>query len=123
MQDHLADLKDKTQPSQPSADDNEFEGTSAGALHAVAKSAEAVERSMTDANANKYFDIPDAVAVPYVGREREAEELAAWLLPDSSDKARVRMQRRFVVHGVSGSGKTQFCCKFAEDHRERYVLP
>ncbi|KAK5110685.1 hypothetical protein LTR85_000746 [Meristemomyces frigidus] len=31
-----------------------------------------------------------------------------------------QQQRRFVVHGVGGSGKTQFCCKFAQDHQQRF---
>ncbi|MCJ1244074.1 hypothetical protein MMC30_001271 [Trapelia coarctata] len=29
-------------------------------------------------------------------------------------------QRRFIIYGIGGSGKTQFCCKFAQDHRERF---
>ncbi|KAJ5715296.1 tetratricopeptide repeat domain-containing protein [Penicillium malachiteum] len=31
------------------------------------------------------------------------------------------MQFRFVIHGLGGSGKTQFCSKFAEMNRERYL--
>ena len=30
------------------------------------------------------------------------------------------MQKRFVVFGLGGSGKTQFCCKFASDNKQRY---
>ena len=31
-----------------------------------------------------------------------------------------KMQKRYVLHGLGGSGKTQICLKFAQDHRERY---
>jgi GTPase SAR1 family protein len=27
----------------------------------------------------------------------------------------------FVIWGLGGSGKTQFCLKFVEDNRDRYV--
>jgi nucleoside-triphosphatase THEP1 len=29
------------------------------------------------------------------------------------------IQKRFVICGIAGSGKTQFCCKFAEDNRDQ----
>ena len=29
--------------------------------------------------------------------------------------------KRFVVFGLGGAGKTQFCCKFASDNKQRYV--
>ena len=35
--------------------------------------------------------------------------------------AQIRTQRRFVICGLGGSGKTQFCCKFAQHHRQRLV--
>lgn len=31
-------------------------------------------------------------------------------------------QRKFVLYGLGGSGKSQLCLKFAEDHRERYAI-
>lgn len=40
------------------------------------------------------------------------------LWPEGPDELR---QKRYVVYGVGGSGKTQFCCKYAQDHRERHV--
>lgn len=28
-------------------------------------------------------------------------------------------QKRYVIYGLGGSGKTEFCCKFAQDNREQ----
>jgi hypothetical protein len=33
-----------------------------------------------------------------------------------------KMQRRFVLYGLGGSGKTQVSLKFAQDNRDRYFL-
>ena len=33
-----------------------------------------------------------------------------------------RKQKRFVLIGQGGSGKTEFCCKFAERTQQRYLL-
>lgn len=37
-------------------------------------------------------------------------------------RSKYRQQKRYVVYGVGGSGKTQFCCKYAENFQQRYVL-
>lgn len=73
---------------------------------------------------NKHFDIPKPVDQFYTGREREAEQLKTWLLSGScyrrgsAAKKTLDKQKRFVIYGVGGSGKTQFCCKYAEDNRD-----
>ncbi|KAL2845384.1 tetratricopeptide repeat domain-containing protein [Aspergillus pseudodeflectus] len=56
---------------------------------------------------NKHFYIPQNVMSYYTGREKQLSELE-------------QMLDRFVIHGLGGSGKTQFCCKFAQDNREHY---
>ncbi|KAK9856554.1 hypothetical protein MYU51_000259 [Penicillium brevicompactum] len=38
----------------------------------------------------------------------------------SKSRERQDHQRRFVIHGLGGSGKTQFCSKFAQDNREHF---
>ncbi|KAK1750460.1 hypothetical protein QBC47DRAFT_426219 [Echria macrotheca] len=68
---------------------------------------------------NAYFDIPQPVSSVYTGREALHEEVKTLLLPNPGDTNR-RFQRRLVLHGLPGSGKTQFCCKFAQDNRERF---
>lgn len=68
---------------------------------------------------NKYFDIPQSVSSYYVGRQGLLRQLrGAFIQPPGS--AHGERQRRFVVQGISGSGKTQFCCKFADENRDRY---
>ena len=63
------------------------------------------------ASSNKHFDIPQAVSSIFTGRESQLEELrAAFLSPMSEGKS--RMQRRFVISGLGGSGKTQWFVSF-----------
>jgi GTPase SAR1 family protein len=49
--------------------------------------------------------------------------LRSWFLPAPSRKQRGEKiakaeQKRFVVYGLGGAGKTQFCSKFAQDNRQ-----
>jgi signal recognition particle GTPase len=36
--------------------------------------------------------------------------------------AQPQVQRRFVLYGLGGSGKTQICVRFAQVYRERYIF-
>jgi len=72
---------------------------------------------------NEHFDIPKPVDPFYTGREDYAERLRSWFLPAPSRKQRGEKiakaeQKRFVVYGLGGAGKTQFCSKFAQDNRQ-----
>ncbi|KAI1752090.1 tetratricopeptide repeat domain-containing protein [Xylaria castorea] len=68
---------------------------------------------------NKYFKTPQSVSSIFTGRELLLRELRDCFIQPSRSLSN-QLQRRFVVHGLAGSGKTQFCCKFAEDNRERF---
>jgi len=68
---------------------------------------------------NKHFHIPQVVSSFYTGREDVSQQVADALLAETSETT--RQQWRFIIHGIGGSGKTQFCSKFAQDHRERCV--
>jgi len=70
------------------------------------------------ASVNKYFSIPEPVSSIYTGREGLLDDLRRMMFASAS-AAQGHTQRRFVIYGLSGSGKTQFCCKFAQDHRQR----
>jgi len=80
----------------------------------------------TDASmTNEHFDIPKPVDPFYTGREDYAERLRSWFLPAPSRKQRGEKiakaeQKRFVVYGFGGAGKTQFCSKFAQDNRQYF---
>jgi hypothetical protein len=70
---------------------------------------------------NQYFYPPRATTNDFIGREELLGSLAAAFFsptgPDSSLSCSKR--RSFVVHGMGGAGKTEFCSKFAQDNKER----
>ena len=78
------------------------------------------ERKLSEKPRNKFFFIPQVVSSIFTGREDAASIVAESLLAGGGSTSS-RHQRRFVIHGIGGSGKTQFCSKFAQDHRERCV--
>ena len=71
---------------------------------------------------NEYFEVPRNASPAFTGRAEVCEQLQAGCLPSSQPHIR-RQQQRFVIYGLGGSGKTQICLKFAEDHREESVYP
>lgn len=70
---------------------------------------------------NEFFDIPQSVSSIFTGRETLLRDLRDLLIPKEAGD-RGDFQRRFIIHGLGGSGKTQFCCKFAEENRDRLVV-
>ncbi|KAK2861409.1 hypothetical protein FQN49_004223, partial [Arthroderma sp. PD_2] len=68
---------------------------------------------------NKHFDMPQNVSSYYTGRQKQLDELKSALNLDAS-RERQDHQKRFVIYGLGGSGKSQFCCKFAQDNREYF---
>ena len=67
---------------------------------------------------NKYFHIPHSVSSIYTGREDIIHGLESKFLLSSINDVK-HQQKRFVLYGLGGSGKTQFCLKFAQDNRDR----
>lgn len=86
-------------------------------LAQLEKANEAAKALPRAAKKNKHFAIPKAVESHYLGREVELVTLAQafW----SKDQVQ-HQQKRHVIYGVGGSGKTQFCGKYAQEFRERY---
>ncbi|KAI1310866.1 tetratricopeptide repeat domain-containing protein [Xylaria venustula] len=68
---------------------------------------------------NEHFHTPQTVSSIFTGREQELQQLKDIFI-QSAGNTSSKSQRRFVIHGLSGSGKTQFCCKFAEDTRHNF---
>lgn len=68
---------------------------------------------------NKHFELPFDVSPYFTGGDDICSELQESCLSLQDDHAR-NPQRRFVLYGLGGSGKTQMALKFASDHRERF---
>lgn len=67
---------------------------------------------------NKYFCVPYNASKIFTGRKDIAERLERSILSGDAQKTST-MQKRFILYGLGGSGKTQFCLKFVQDHRQR----
>jgi hypothetical protein len=67
--------------------------------------------------ANEHF-FAKTVDSMFTGRKNELEDLRKWMLTPTSPNG-AKVQKRFVVYGLGGSGKSQFCNKFAQDNRQR----
>lgn len=65
---------------------------------------------------NKYFEVPQNPSTVFTGREEIGRRLRFYCLPSHTLNSQ---QKRFVIYGLGGSGKTQVCLKFAKDHREQ----
>ena len=80
---------------------------------------ESAQKVVPLAYLNKHFFTPQTVSSIFTGRESDLELLRKHLItPPSADS--FKAQKRFVIFGLAGPGKTQFCCKFASDNKQRY---
>ncbi|KAK0115646.1 hypothetical protein ONS95_000084 [Cadophora gregata] len=85
-------------------------------LNSVIESAQEV---MALPQAHTHFFTPQTVSSNFTGREEELKVLKDYLSPTSAAIPN-QVQKRFVVFGLAGSGKTQFCCKFAADNKQSF---
>lgn len=69
---------------------------------------------------NKHFDTPKTVSSIYTGRKSYLAGLKQAFDSSNSSSLDNPTHKRFVVFGLGGSGKTQFCCKFASDNKQRF---
>jgi hypothetical protein len=67
---------------------------------------------------NKHFDIPQGISSIFTGQGDFLERLGSYFFA-APTLGNEQQQNRFIVHGIGGSGKTQFCSKFASDNRDR----
>ncbi|KAI0810717.1 tetratricopeptide repeat domain-containing protein [Xylaria sp. FL0064] len=115
LQSHISNF-DK---SPPSIDDAGYGKEALCALRDLEAIISNATKLMAPPTINQYFKTPQAVSSIFTGRETLLKELKHCFIQPPGP-LRSQSQRRFVVHGLGGSGKTQFCCKFAEDNRERF---
>lgn len=67
---------------------------------------------------SKHFFPPPQTTSDFIGREDVLDTLYEALLPPDTIESTAQ-QRRFVIYGMGGSGKTQLCSKFARENQKR----
>ncbi len=72
----------------------------------------------TAAGSNTHYNVPFHVSPDFTGRDDILRRMDKLCLPNGPPHVQL-VQMRFVLYGLGGSGKTQVCLKFAQDHRER----
>ncbi|KAH6662555.1 hypothetical protein B0J14DRAFT_662619 [Halenospora varia] len=89
------------------------------AINDLSKCVDAAIKVMNLETSNTHFFIPQAVSPIFTGQSDLSAQLEESFF-EASATLQDDVQRRFVVYGIGGSGKTQLCCKFAYEHRQRY---
>jgi ATP-dependent phosphoenolpyruvate carboxykinase len=74
---------------------------------------------MSSLRLNEHFDPPKTVSSIFTGRKTYLDGLKEAFDNAISSSETGSTQKRFVVFGLGGSGKTQFSCKFASDNKQR----
>lgn len=70
---------------------------------------------------NKHYYVPYNLSAMFTGRGDIINKICKGCLPSEAN-GRVTRQKRFILYGLGGSGKTQACLKFAQDYREKYAF-
>ena len=70
---------------------------------------------------NEHYYPPRAVSIDFTGQTEVMRQMEAAFNPKTLPST--TGQKRFVLHGVGGSGKTEMACKFAQDNKHRYGIP
>ncbi|KAL9109661.1 MAG: hypothetical protein Q9227_005699 [Pyrenula ochraceoflavens] len=106
-------------PAPPYSDSEDLTDTFAtDQLQQLGDSIFSAANLLATASGNKHFDVPQPLSSLYTGRQSLLGELKHIFFPLKSDLS--QRQKRFVINGIGGSGKTQFCSKFAAENRELY---
>ena len=66
---------------------------------------------------NEHYLLPRDPTSLFTGRQRLLDEMRNVYFPTTS--VSISGQKRYVVHGLGGVGKTELCLKFAEQFREK----
>jgi tetratricopeptide (TPR) repeat protein len=67
---------------------------------------------------NEHFEVPQHVSPVFTGQAQIGQRLETVFAPSSHERSE---QRRFVLFGMGGSGKTQICLQYVYTHRDRYI--
>jgi hypothetical protein len=69
---------------------------------------------------NEYFYVPRIASSIFTGRADVSERVRQKFFATHRQKDGSQ-HKIFVLYGLGGSGKSQFCLKFAQDNRDQYV--
>ena len=70
---------------------------------------------------NEHFVVSHSASSMFTGRDDIAKLLRQKIITTPYEQGN-QQHKIFVIWGLGGSGKTQFCLKFIEENRDRYVL-
>ena len=70
---------------------------------------------------NEWFIVPRCSTTYFTGRTQHGNILRERFKSSSQPWDHKYESRTFVIYGLGGSGKTQFCLRYVEDNRSRYV--
>ncbi|OTA88364.1 hypothetical protein M434DRAFT_80401 [Hypoxylon sp. CO27-5] len=115
IQSQIVDLRQSNETNGS----HRYDGAVLAALEELQASVKLAALTITSASTNHHFDIPQSVSPIFTGRENRLQELREILISQQTT-LRDRVQQRFIIYGLAGSGKTQFCCKFAQDNRDSF---
>ncbi|KAH9203560.1 hypothetical protein DL95DRAFT_147084 [Leptodontidium sp. 2 PMI_412] len=65
---------------------------------------------------NQHFEVLHLLSPVFTGRDEDLKSLTASFV--AINPSQNQHQRRFVLFGLGGSGKTQICLKYIQEHRE-----
>lgn len=82
----------------------------------LGRTLELAEEVIPVASPNRYFEVPQSACSIFTGRRSELDKVEELLLPPKFI-SQPRLQKRFVIFGLGGSGKTELCRKFAQEKR------
>lgn len=92
------------------------ETTFTGAIGAVNFYPAASSADNNDGNGNRIYLVNQSASSTFTGRDELLSRMAKTMFFEEGAN-----QRRFVLYGLGGSGKTQVALKYLEMHRERYA--
>lgn len=81
---------------------------------------DSIKSAISLVSPNEHFSVPQEVEKNYTGRTTLFDEVKH-AFNDPLPPNEIGLQRRIVIYGLGGSGKTQFCCKYASLCRQRQV--
>lgn len=102
----------------PGSYEAQLDSATLSAYTELKASVDSAATAIAAVSSNEYFDTPQQVSSIFTGRKQMLQNMRKFFIAPPGINSDSR-QRRFVIYGIGGAGKTQFGCKFAEENRDR----